>query len=169
MFKAVTLGSVLSALALLYCWRFQGYSRAVLIIDWMLTFLVVGGSRVVERLLDEWIRASMERGTPVLIIGAGDTGAQVLRSMDAERRSTMHVVGFLDDDPVKHGSRILGREVLGGRRALAEVLDTHSVHEVLVAIHDPPGDLLHEVQRCCAARGITWRVVTAGVTSAVVS
>jgi UDP-GlcNAc:undecaprenyl-phosphate GlcNAc-1-phosphate transferase len=38
--KAVTFGSVMTALALLYLWRFEGYSRAVLVIDWMFSFLL---------------------------------------------------------------------------------------------------------------------------------
>ena len=47
--QAVVASSVLSALVVLYLWRFEGYSRAVLVIDWLLTFFAVGGSRVVER------------------------------------------------------------------------------------------------------------------------
>ena len=68
-FKAVSVGSALSLLALLYVWRFEGYSRAVLIIDWMLTFLAVGGARVAERLLDVWIGEAAPRGSPIVIIG----------------------------------------------------------------------------------------------------
>ncbi|MBI4342350.1 MAG: hypothetical protein HY599_03165 [Candidatus Omnitrophica bacterium] len=165
-FKAVTLGSALSSLALLYLWRFQGYSRAVLVIDWMLTFLAVGGSRVAERLLDEWIASLAERKTTVLLIGAGDTGVRVLRYLNAEAHPGKRVVGFLDDDPATHGSRLHGCEVLGGRRLLPQALETYGVREVLITIVDPPGDLLREVRRCCEPRGVAWRVVTAGVTSA---
>jgi len=163
-FKAVTLGSILSALALLFLWRFEGYSRAVIIIDWMLTFLAVGGSRVVERLLDGWISGVAARGEVALIIGAGDTGARVLRLLKYEGGATRRVVGFLDDDVSKHGNRIHGTPVLGGRGKLPGVLDMYQIRETLVAMSDPPGDLLEYVQACCAPRSITWRVVTAGVT-----
>ena len=165
-FKAVTLGSILSSLALLYLWRFQGYSRAVSIIDWLLTFLAVGGSRVAERLLDEWITRTAARGIPVVILGAGDTGEMVLRYLKYEGRPARHVVGFLDDDLSKHGSRIHGCPVLGGRARLAGVLHDHGVREVLVAINDPPGELLQHVQRCCEPCGAAWKVVTAGIVNA---
>ncbi|MBI3087356.1 MAG: hypothetical protein HYY91_00495 [Candidatus Omnitrophica bacterium] len=167
MVKAITLGSVLSSLALLYLWRFQGYSRAVLVIDWMLTCLAVGGSRIVERLLDEWISSASSRGTPVLIIGAGETGVRVLRSLTYGVAAAQRPVGFLDDDVRKHGTRIHGVPVLGGRGRLAAVLDREQVQEVLVAIADPPAQLLHHVQRCCEPRGTAWKVVTAGVTETV--
>jgi UDP-GlcNAc:undecaprenyl-phosphate GlcNAc-1-phosphate transferase len=165
-FKAVTFGSILSSVALLYLWRFEGYSRAVLIIDWMLTFFAVGGSRVLERVLNQWIGAVGEQGVPVLIIGAGDTGERVLRYFTYEGRSTRRIVGFLDDDARKHGNRIHGSLVLGGRERLPETLQGYRIREVLIAISDPPGELLQYVQQHCERLGVTWKVVTAGVTDA---
>ncbi len=166
MFRAVSFGSILSALALLYLWRFQGYSRAVLIIDWMLSFLAIGGSRIVERLLDEWIGAAAERGVPVLLIGAGDTGQLVARYLKYETRPTRRVVAILDDDIRTHGSRIHGCQVLGGRGKLANSLEAYGIREVLIAMSDPPGELLQCIQQQCEPRGVTWKVVTAGVIDA---
>ena len=166
-FKAVTLGSLLSALVLLYVWRFVGYSRAVFIIDWMLTFLAVGGSRVAGRLLDEWVATAVKRRVPVLVIGAGDTGERVLRYLRYEERPSRLIVGVLDDDFRTHGSRIHGASVLGSRAKLSQLLGEHPGLEVLVAVSDPPGDLLQHVQRCCEQHGAAWKVVTAGVTDAV--
>ncbi|MBI3010642.1 MAG: hypothetical protein HYY57_06650 [Candidatus Omnitrophica bacterium] len=161
-FKATSLGSISSALALLYLWRFEGYSRAVFIIDGMLTFLAVGGSRVIERLLNEWISgASAQINT--LIIGAGDTGAAVLRSIKCGGMNKRRVVGFLDDSPMKHGESILGVFVLGNRKMLPELVDAYHLQEILVAIADPPADLLEEVRACCQPRGLSWRTVSQSV------
>jgi UDP-GlcNAc:undecaprenyl-phosphate GlcNAc-1-phosphate transferase len=165
-FKAVTIGSILSALVLLYLWRFEGFSRAVLVIDWMLMLLAVGGSRIAERFLDEWIGRMAVQGVPVVIIGAGDTGACVLRLLNDQERTARRVVGFLDDDVRKHGDRIQGASVLGGRERLIAVIQELGVREVLIAVSDPPGELLQYVQRCCEPHGITWKVVTASVTVA---
>ncbi len=163
--KAVTAGSVLSALALLLLWRFEGYSRAVFIIDWMMTFFLVGGSRVLQRLLDEWI-ASAAPAVPALVVGAGATGERVLRSLRGDRGG-LRVVGLVDDDPTKAGARLHGVPVVGTRHALAALLELHAVESVLVAITDPPGELLQYVRTCCEPRGVAWKVVTAGVTDAV--
>ena len=165
-FKAVALGSLASLLALLYLWRFEGYSRAVLIIDWLLTFMAIGGSRVVERLLDEWVHGAAERGVPVLLIGAGDTGERVCRYLQHGARPPCRVVGFLDDDVRKHGNLIHGCRVLGGRASLPAILRAHQARQVLVAISDPPGALLEEVRRACEPLGVTWQVVTAGIVNA---
>ena len=164
--KAVTLGSVLSSFALLFLWRFQGYSRAVLIIDWMLSLIAIGGSRVVERLLDEWIRGARGQGIPTLIVGAGDAGARVLRSLRDDPQEPRRVVGFLDDDLSLQGIRIHGVPVLGSRPGLPRLITKYHIQEVLVAIDDPPGELLRYLQQCCAPMGVTWKIVTAGVTAA---
>lgn len=165
-FKAVTLASILSALTLLYLWRFEGYSRAVMIIDWALTLLAVGGARVVERFLDDWIGRVTTQGVPTLIVGAGDAGVQVLQALRYDRKAARSVIGFLDDDPRKHGNRIQGCAVLGGRTRLIEVVERCHIREVLIAMSDPPGELLQYIQRCCEPRGIPWRVVTVGIRSA---
>jgi len=162
-FKAVACGSIVSMITLLYLWRFEGYSRAVLIIDWMLSFLGIAGARVVERLLDEWIASGKVRTVPVLIIGAGDTGERVLRYLRYEEKGERSVIGFLDDDIRKCGTRIHGVPVLGTRTMLAQLIDRHAVRAVLVAITDPPGGLLQEVQSVCEPRGVAWSTVSAGV------
>lgn len=166
-FRATGLGSILSALALLYLWRFEGYSRAVFIIDWMLTLLTVGGARVGERLLDQWVHHVQTQDVPTLIVGAGDTGSRVLRSIKYDARSSLMVVGFIDDDSSKRGSRIYGVPVRGSSRQMPEILKQHQVRRVLIAITDPPGHLLQHVRECCEPLGVSWKVVLVGVTEVV--
>ncbi len=162
--KAVSVGSCLSAVTILYLWRFQGFSRSVTIIDWALSILVVGGSRVAERLFDEWITQASPQQRSVVIVGAGDSGAQVLRMLNSGNER-FHVLGFIDDDRRKHGSAILGVPVLGGRDHLQKILKRGSVSEVLVAITDPPGELLEDIRSFCTLSQVNWRVVSASVRS----
>ena len=164
--KAVTLGSILSSATLLFVWRFQGFSRAVLIIDWLLSLFAVGGSRVVERLFDGWIRGARVASIPTLIVGAGDTGARVLRSLRDDPLEPHQVVGFLEDDIALHGLRIHGVPVLGSRTSLPRSIEKYHLREVWIAISDPPGELLRYIQQCCVPAGVRWKVVTAGVTAA---
>jgi Undecaprenyl-phosphate galactose phosphotransferase WbaP len=52
-------------------------------------------------------------GVPVLILGAGKTGARVAKTLQTERDLGFAPVGMLDDDPQKWGSTIRGVPVLG--------------------------------------------------------
>ncbi len=160
-FRAVILGSVFSALTLLYLWRFEGYSRAVLIIDGLLLFVTVSGARVTERLLNEWITSSLKGAMPVLIVGAGDTGELLLRQMRQDSASHRRVVGFLDDNPVKLGSRIHGISIMGSRRDLGRVVQECHVREVLIAMRRPPADLVQQIQGYCEENGLSWKIVRA--------
>jgi nucleoside-diphosphate-sugar epimerase len=68
----------------------------------------------------------------LLLIGAGMIGANVAREMAAD--SSVHLVGFLDDDPRKLGSVIGGAKVLGATSLLAEILRKQRVDSVLICI-----------------------------------
>ena len=76
-------------------------------------------------------------------------------------------MGFLDDDARKVGERIYGSPILGTRAKLPKLIEEDRIRNVLIAITDPPGDLLQYVQQCCEPSGVSWKVVTAGVTDAV--
>lgn len=159
-FRAVLMGSVFSALILLYLWRFEGYSRSVFIIDGLLLFVTVILARVAERLLHEWITASTRGSIPVLIVGAGDTGELLLRGMRQDLQEKRRVVGFLDDDPVKQGDRIHGVPILGSRESLGGVVQEHGIRQIFIAMRRPPVELLQQVRSYCEENGLAWKVVS---------
>jgi UDP-GlcNAc:undecaprenyl-phosphate GlcNAc-1-phosphate transferase len=159
--RGTVLGSVFSAAALLSLWRFEGYSRAVFIIDWLLVVVGVSAARVAGRLLHESIVTVAEGSKPVLIVGAGDTGELVLRQLKQHGRVRRRVVGFIDDDPGKQGIRIHGRSVLGSRDVLSDMIALYDVREVFVAMGRPPAELIRHVQDTCEPQAVTWKVVTA--------
>jgi Undecaprenyl-phosphate galactose phosphotransferase WbaP len=52
-------------------------------------------------------------GVPVVILGAGRTGARVAKTLQKERDLGFVLVGMLDDDPQKWGTTVHGVRVLG--------------------------------------------------------
>ncbi len=156
--KAVTLGAACSALALLLLWRFEGYSRAVFIIDWALLLLGIGASRVAERLLNEWFHR-MGRSAPrrVLVFGAGDGGSLVLRELSQNRQLNCLVLGLLDDDRRKTGLTVHGVRVLGGRNDLPRLVRQWQVEEVIIAIPSATDRQLAGVYERCIESGVRWR------------
>ncbi|MFC1509930.1 glycosyltransferase family 4 protein, partial [Candidatus Omnitrophota bacterium] len=73
-FKAVLFSSIASSAIILFMWRFQGFSRAVFIIDWLLLFVFISGARIVERIYKEIFDQASLAGKRVLIYGAGNAG-----------------------------------------------------------------------------------------------
>ena len=154
--KAVVLGSVLSVLVILFAFRFQGFSRTIFIIDGLLMFLFLAGSRMAFRLFRQVLPVSGGGdGRRVLIYGAGDAGELVLRELLNNRALKYSPVGFLDDDPAKDGKMIHGLKVYAGNGDLNLVCRQHDVNEVLISTSRMPEDRLQEILGFCRAQHIS--------------
>ncbi|MFN2516869.1 MAG: hypothetical protein ABR556_11725 [Pyrinomonadaceae bacterium] len=148
--KAVLLSSVLSVLAVLFAFRFEGFSRTIFIIDGMLMFMFLAGSRMAFRLFRQVIPVSKDsEGRRVLIYGAGDAGELLLRELLNNRGLKYTPVGFLDDDPAKNGKVIHGYKVCGGNGDLGLVCRQREVEEVLISISLMPDERLQEILDFC--------------------
>ena len=153
--KAVVLSSVLSVMAVLFAFRFEGFSRTVFIIDGILMFMFLAGSRLAFRLFRQVIPvANSVDGRRVLIYGAGDGGELVLRELMNNRGLKYSPVGFLDDDPAKNGKLIHGLKVYGGNGDLNAVCKQHEVDEVLISSSRMSDERLQEILGFCRTQNI---------------
>ena len=153
--KAVVLSSVLSVLAILFAFRFEGFSRTIFIIDGILMFMFLAGSRMAFRLFRQVLPApGAGDGRRVLIYGAGDGGELLLRELQNNRALKYAPVGFLDDDPAKYGKVIHGLKVYGGNGDLSAICRQHEVDEVLISSSRMTDDRLQEILGFCREQAI---------------
>ncbi len=143
---------------------FTGFPRSVLIIDWLVSLLLVGGLRFTIRLLSENIAqqsvlSSGSKSKKALIIGAGDAGAIVVRELQKNPQVNLVPTGFLDDNPVKFKQQIYGIPVIGSLNDLAKVLDNRHVDEVIIAIPSAPGKVIRLVTDVCRLKGVQFRTM----------
>jgi UDP-GlcNAc:undecaprenyl-phosphate GlcNAc-1-phosphate transferase len=155
--KAVAAGSVASVLALLFAFRFEGFSRAVFVLDAMIFFLMLAGSRVAFRLFRQLLPAPSAGGRRVLIYGAGDAGELLLREMRNNLRLQYTPVGFVDDDPFKKGKVIHGLRVFGGNGHLRRICQEQNVEEVLISSSRIDGERIRQILRDCEDAQITLK------------
>lgn len=143
---------------------FTGFPRSVLIIDWLVSLILVGGLRFTIRLLSESV-TQQSAGSPdgkskkSLIIGAGDAGALVVRELQKNPQISLVPIGFLDDNPVKFKQQIYGIPVIGKITDLAKVLDNRRVDEVIIAIPSAPGKIIRMVTDVCRLKGVHFRTM----------
>jgi UDP-GlcNAc:undecaprenyl-phosphate GlcNAc-1-phosphate transferase len=153
--KAVVLSSVLSVIAVLFAFRFEGFSRTVFLIDGVLMFMFLAGSRMAFRLFRQVIPiAKSAEGRRVLIYGAGDGGELLLRELLNNRGLKYSPVGFVDDDPAKSGKLIHGLKVYAGNGDLTSVCRQHEVDEVLISSSRMPETRLQEISDFCRSQDI---------------
>jgi UDP-GlcNAc:undecaprenyl-phosphate GlcNAc-1-phosphate transferase len=159
--RGVTAGTVASVLYLLFTMRFQGLSRAVFVLHWLLFAVLVCASRVSFRVLGEVLRGPRPGARAVLVYGAGDGGELVVRELRNNSALARETVGFIDDDRAKAGTRIHGVPVLGALEEIETLLRAHRVDQVVVASRKIPPERLRRLQIACAAQGVA--VVRASV------
>ena len=92
-------------------------------------------------------------------MGAGDAGAMIAREMRDRPQLGLIPVGFVDDNKQKHGVRIHGVPVLGGRDQIAQFAREHDVAEVIVAIPTASGSAIREILELCNQAGLSARTV----------
>lgn len=156
--RAVTTSSVITVVAILMIWNFEGYSRTVFVIDWMIMLMLVAGLRLLFRgLRDALPGVQKNSGKRVLIIGAGDAGEMLVREMQNNSRLGYQPVGFIDDNPGKIGRRMFGLDVMGGRFSLRRILVEERIEEVVVAIPSAPDEDLADFFAPCDELGIKCR------------
>lgn len=117
--------------AILVLSQFPGVPRSVGILQPIMFFSLVFGSRITA---SQMLKSSEPGKSPVkkvLIYGAGEAGMQA--SLGLSTTPEYNVCGFLDDDPAKHGRRLNGMEIFAPSRADA-IVDRFAVTDILIAV-----------------------------------
>jgi len=153
--KAVAIGSVVSMLIILFKFRFEGFSRAVFVIDALMMLMLLAGSRMAFRLFRQLLPAgSSLSGRRALIYGAGDAGELLLRELLNNRDLECAPIGFMDDDPNKRGKVIHGYPVFGGNGLLNQIVTQHNVEQILISTPRISGERIDELLRECESQNI---------------
>ena len=140
----------------------KDFSRLVLVIDWLLSLLAVGGLRFSYRLVAESqlsTKQTESRQRQVLIAGAGDAGALVVREMQRNPQANLIPIGFVDDDPEKQKQEIHGIPVIGKLDELGRLIDLKRIDEVIIAIPSAPGQVVRKVTDICRTKNIPSRTM----------
>ncbi|MEA1871249.1 MAG: nucleoside-diphosphate sugar epimerase/dehydratase [Candidatus Bipolaricaulota bacterium] len=121
--------------------------RSIIAVDFAFSLLGIGGIRFFKRALSHMFlhaRVGTQGGKRTLIVGAGDAGAQLVRALKEEKQSPFFPVGFVDDDPTKHGLVIHGVRVLGSRSSLPDLIWRRHVASIVIAMPSASARVLRE-------------------------
>jgi FlaA1/EpsC-like NDP-sugar epimerase len=141
------------------------FPRSVIILTWLLAMVIIGGSRLWNRL--HWFfknrqingGKSLEEWEQVLIIGAGDAGEMVLRELQKRPDLGLKVVGFIDDDPEKLGRSIHGVPILGHVAAIPVLVQKHQIQQIIIAIPSASRKQKKEIIEVCRQTKAKLRIL----------
>lgn len=132
-----------------------GIPRGVAILYPAFLGLFMGGGRAIYSMWKEHLLYSSVGacGKPVLILGAGRSGAGLVQELARSRE--WRVVGFLDDDAAKQRRELLGQPVFGPLSELAYWAKVLKVSHVILAMPSVSDEVRQRVSTLCMRAGVT--------------
>lgn len=125
----------------------------------LLYTLLAGATRFQSRLFALQRERADQPGLRVIILGAGESGASLVREMLRTPRAGLIPIAMLDDDPRTHGRQCMGVPVLGPVSALPRVAADELVHQAVLAVADPPTELVRRAADLAETAEIPLRVL----------
>jgi len=130
-----------------------GIPRSVFILYPILLLLIMGGDRLLYRAWKEkHLHGLSKGGKPVLVLGAGDAAASLVRSL--ERSTEWRVIGLLDNDPRKHARMIHGIRVLGPLSDLGTISKRTEVENAIIAMPSASHSERRKALELCSEAGV---------------
>lgn len=142
------------------------FPRSIPFIFLLLALVATPGPRLLERMSASNVRTRQRKASAassepsnVLILGAGDAGAILVRELKSNPQLQMRAVGFVDDDLSKHDAIIHGVPVLGGRNDIAAVIEKHKIDQIIIAMPTVPGREIGKLAKICEQAGIHPKIM----------
>ncbi len=125
--------------------------RGVIVIDAILSFILVGFSRISKRLVLEFLFQGGV-GKRTLIIGTDFTSERLVKELKTVKPQKLFPVAFVDEDRMRIGTRINGISVLGGLENIEQIIINDKVDTVLInlpkASHKKIGEIFNVISKC---------------------
>lgn len=112
----------------------------------------VGGIRISYRLLRRIIKygftfykKDMHIRTRVMIIGAGDAGSMIVKELKKNIELKAEPVIVIDDDKNKHGMKLHGVPIAGGREKIIELVYKYDIDRIIIVMPAVPNSEISKV------------------------
>ncbi|MGC9522965.1 MAG: undecaprenyl-phosphate glucose phosphotransferase [Anaerolineae bacterium] len=151
--------SLIVALAWSFLARPLVYSRLLLLEAGIIMIVLISLDRAIALMIQTRLRRKGVGVLRVLIVGAGEVGRRVMRTVVARPGLGYEIVGYVDDNPDK-GEGKIGRFCgFGSVDNLSRVIDEEEVDEVIITLPWNYHRRILSVLRACARRDVKARLV----------
>ena len=156
---AVALATLIHTTLLFMLQRGVLVPRSALLVNPLLLLVLMAGGRIGYRWWKERTQYELQgqSGTPLLILGAGDAGYQVLREL--RNRPSWAVIGVLDDNRDMVGREILGIRITGSWDELAAVAKFTETRHALLAVGSRNRVARRRAFELCEGAGVKLLVI----------
>jgi FlaA1/EpsC-like NDP-sugar epimerase/EAL domain-containing protein (putative c-di-GMP-specific phosphodiesterase class I) len=162
---AILLATVIEGFALAFIYNLSGsrfsvisnLPRSLFLIDALLSLVAISGFRYGmreilqhQRIRDARYKLSIpQSNTRVLIVGAGNAGAALVRHMQVSSEYGLLPIAFIDDNPSKLNQKILGINVVGNQSKISHVIQSMRIDKVIIAMPSAAGKNIRAIVDSC--------------------
>ena len=135
------------------------FSRLIFLYTAVLVTLLLGISRAVIYALRGYLRNrgfGLER---VVLVGVGDVGLMVMRTIAARPSLGYELVGFLDDNPAKNQTDIGRFQALGPLNNFRDILQNHGIDTAIICLPWKSHRTVAHMLYVCEQSGIKAQIV----------
>ncbi len=154
-----TTGSVIIIIAGIEVFGLPTLPRSVYILSWVGINLLIGTSRLSWRLFRDYHLNISRSGQRVLIVGAGDAGAMLVREIQSNPDLGLQAVAFVDDDPNKINKMMLGLSVKGSRSEIPYLVEQLDLDEIIIAMPSVGGQVVREIIDICKQTSVSLKIL----------
>ncbi len=149
----------LLALVLLNHYAMEGQlPRAVVIVDCLVSAILLGSLRASWRVCREfWSRQGAQR--IAIMVGADHDNGILAHQIHSHHQLPYRIVGFVDNDERRHGTRLGGMPVLGSLGNVVEIASGCKATDVLVLAGDLHGRTLRHLMDACDQAHLRLKIV----------
>jgi exopolysaccharide biosynthesis polyprenyl glycosylphosphotransferase len=155
---ATAVGMMAMIIAILF-FRPLLYSRLIFFYTAILVTLFLGVGRFSLQLALDYLRTYGVGVRRAILVGAGDVGRMVMRTMAARPDYGYQLIGFLDDNPAKGFTNIGPYRALGPVDNLGEVLENDTVDDVIICLPWQSHRMIQRLLRTCEQSAVRAQVV----------
>lgn len=134
--------------------------RSTPLISGILLFLGLTCVRYLYRVARRWrYFGTKEAQRRTMLVGAGESGAMVLRELQNSRHSENRIVCIIDDDPAKKDSLLMGVKVIGGRERIPEAVEEYDVSDIILAFPSASQSSKRQIVEICQQTGCRLQIL----------
>ena len=134
----------------------QRLPRSIYILIFLLDIILIGGVRLSYRMtrnirtrnFNQFFGRNIQKR--IMIIGAGQAGAMVIKELKRHGDLNSKAVAIIDDDESKLGAKIHGVPVLGDRYHIKKTAEAKKIDEIIIAIPSASKNEIREIVEECS-------------------
>ncbi len=95
----------------------------------------------------------------VIIVGAGKAGSLLAEDIVSRAGSGLDIVGFVDDDKAKKGTKVSAVPVLGCLSDLPDLIKKHKIEELIIALPSERGKTIRSIVEKTTGLGVNYKIL----------